>query len=365
MLFGLPFLLAGRFVLCSPLLPEGTQPEDKKSGKPMPIGFAIPFGGVFALVGAALAFGRAGKVLDKRAGTVTTWWGMLVPFSRKQYPLSKYDTVMLRREVRRSKNSSYTVYPVRIEGAGAKTVKIEEPRDERKAREAGEEVAKFLGVKLVDRTMGTEVVREAEQLDESIRERVVRTGERPEVQEPPPGRKTRESVVGDTLRLDIPGRGMQPACYFAVIPGLIVPVFIYFTFFSGILADEKMPTGAKIGFMLFVGICFILLPLVVGVTIFIGNFDRGTTVEVSPRELTVRRRFLVGTRVRTIGSDELEELVLIGLSTSRRSSLSSRMERGARRVAARSDRTTAEFGQGLADAELEWLRAIVWNVVSA
>jgi hypothetical protein len=303
--------------------------------------------------------------LDKRAGTVTTWWGMIVPFSRKTHALSKYDRVTLRREVRRSKNSTYTVYPVRIEGTGAKTIKIEEPRDERKAREAGEEIGKFLGIKVVDRTMGTEVVREAEELDESIRERVARTGERPEVHEPPPGRRTRESVIGDTLRLDIPGRGIQPACYFAIIPGLIIPLFIYFTFLSGILADEKMPAGAKMGSMALVGLCFILLPFLVGVAIFIGNFDRGSTVEVSPRELRVQRRFLVGTRVRTISSDELEELVLIGLSSARRSPLSSRMERGLRRVVARSDRVTAEFGQGLSDAELEWLRSIVWNVVSA
>jgi hypothetical protein len=117
--------------------------------------------------------------------------------------------------------------------------------------------------------------------------------------------------------------------------------------------------------MAFIGIGFILLPFLVGVAIFIGNFDRGAAVEVSPRELRVRRRFLVGTRVRTIPSDELEELVLIGLSTSRRSSLASRMERGLRRVAARSDKATAEFGQGLSEVELEWLRSVVWNVVSA
>lgn len=356
MLFGLPFLLAGLFVMCSPLLPGDMQPKDGETDEPISVVFALLFGGVFTAVGAGLVLGRAGKVFDKRSGTVTTWWGMLVPFKKNEYPLDRYDSVTLSKEVRRSKNSTYTVYPVRVEGGGVKTLKIEEPREERKARTTGEEIAKFLGVKLADRTLGAEVVRQANELDESIRQRVERTGDRPEVPDPPADRKTAETVIGDTLSIEIPGRGFQPACVVGLVLTLVVPTFIYFGFVRGILETE-MPSGTKSIMVAVVSLLFVALPFILGLFIFLRGYDKGATVDVSPLQLQMRRRGLVGTRTTTIPTSELEELVLVGYA--------GQSNKNMRRIVARSDQGALEFGQGLPVAELEWLRAVIWNVVSA
>ena len=78
MLFGLPFLLTGLFVLSIPLnvLPlEGTPP---------PWYVAVPFGAVFFLVGFGLMFGRKVVTLDRRQKRLTTEQRAIVTLKRKE-----------------------------------------------------------------------------------------------------------------------------------------------------------------------------------------------------------------------------------------------------------------------------------------
>ena len=62
--FGLPFLLAGLFVMQIPL---GLIPVEGSPG-PLPSVFVVLFGSVFAAVGAGLVFGRSGIVMDRGRG---------------------------------------------------------------------------------------------------------------------------------------------------------------------------------------------------------------------------------------------------------------------------------------------------------
>ena len=362
MLFGLPFLLAGLFVMSIPFLPGSM-----RQGNPPQWFFAIPFGAIFATVGAALVFGRAGTIVDRRMGTVTTWWGLLVPFRRKERPLSDFDSVVVSREVRRSKNSTYTVYPVRMAGPGEGEVKIEEGRDLNKARAMGEEVAKFLGVKLVDRSMGTTVVREADELDESLRERKERKGEQVAVPDTPAERRAQQSVVGDTLAFDIPPRGFTPILLVPLAIGLVIPTVVYFAFLRHVLGDEKMPLPVKLLFTAFIGGFFIALPLLVTWGGALSSARRRARVEVSPTELRVTQSGLLPGRAKLILTAELEELEIVGESVAKgQASSTPKFLGGARHViVARSDRATLTFGAGLSREELEWMRAIIWNVVTA
>ena len=66
MLFGLPFFAAGVGIIIAAL--AGAM--DNESGEPAPLYFVIPFGLVFASVGAGLMFGRAGVDLDSRSRTI-------------------------------------------------------------------------------------------------------------------------------------------------------------------------------------------------------------------------------------------------------------------------------------------------------
>jgi len=367
MLFGLPFLLAGLFVMASTLLPGKYQPKDSDTGKPMPIYFAIPFGGVFALVGAGLMFGRAGKRIDRRAGTATTWWGLLVPFRTKTYPLSDFEKVTITREVRRSKNSSYTVYPVRTAGASVKSVTIEEPRSEDKARALGEEVAKFLGLPLHDSSTGAVIIRAAEELDESLRDRARRTGERVEVGDPPADRRSTQSVLGDTLTFDIPPPGFRAVLLIPIAVGIGIAVFVSVLFLVPILSEEKMPLFVKLIFCGFLGVFFIALPLVAIAGGALSAARTATQVAVSPHELRVTTKGLMFTRTAAIPSSELEELEVAAASRASKGGPRAAFSAmgGGNVLIARSDNATLSFGAGLSLEELRWMRAVIWNVVTA
>lgn len=202
MLFGLPFFAAGLGIIGAALSGAMTT----EGGSAAPLFFVIPFGLIFASVGAGIMFGRAGLTIDLNTKTITTWWGLLVPFSSTTHPLDKAEIVTICREVRRSKNSTYTVYPVRIRGF-EKPVNIEEPRNYTAARRKAEEIAKFMNLGVEDSTSGKAVVREAGTLDESLREQAQRTGESVDMPETPPDVKTKISVAGGEATFEIRRRG--------------------------------------------------------------------------------------------------------------------------------------------------------------
>ncbi|NQT54245.1 hypothetical protein HQ576_19465 [bacterium] len=360
MLFGMPFLLAGLAVMTGPLWGI----KDSKTKKPIPWAFAVPFGAVFAAVGASIAFGRAGKEIDRRAATVTTWWGLLVPFKSTTRPLADFEAVQVTKEVRRSKNSTYTVYPVKLKAAKGKDVSLEESRDAMKARKAGEEAAKFLSFKLVDRSLGETIVREAEELDESLRDRATRTGERAGVPDPPAGGRCTHSVVGDTLVFEIPPTGFKAGHIVAMLVGALIPIIVVAFFAFPMLRDDKMPSGAKLIFMLFLGAFFIGLPLVFSFGAAISSAKARTTVEVSPGLLKVTRSGLLGSKMTAIPTDELEELRLMRGGAAGAGSVQAALAGKAQVILPRSDNATVTFGTGLSNAELEWMQAIIQNVVT-
>src|SRR5512137_2953520 len=80
LIFGLPFLLAGLFVMQIPL---GIIPMECSPGL-LPSVFVVLFGSVFAVVGAGLVFGRSGIILDRGRGRITQWYGLLVPMKRTE-----------------------------------------------------------------------------------------------------------------------------------------------------------------------------------------------------------------------------------------------------------------------------------------
>jgi hypothetical protein len=67
---------------------------------------------------------------------------LLVPFKSTAYDLDSFDYITITREVRRSKNSTYTVFPVRLVDCTMKLkpINLGEPRDYEEARRMGETV---------------------------------------------------------------------------------------------------------------------------------------------------------------------------------------------------------------------------------
>lgn len=174
-LFGLPFLGAGLAVVIASLTAS--------EGPPWFLG--VPLGLVFTLVGTGLVFGRSGMTIDRSRRTVDRWWGLVgVPFKREQTRLDDVDAVTVTREIRRGDKRSYTVYPVRLSGA-VTSINIDEPQDPAKARAAAEKLAEFLQMPIRDSSTGREQVRQPDDINLSLRERVRQKGLSVEVPDAP------------------------------------------------------------------------------------------------------------------------------------------------------------------------------------
>lgn len=203
LLFALPFLVFGVFAGV-----RGSMSEVKdEAGK-----WAIPvFSTVFCLTAFGIGTGRRGVALDRAAREVTTWWGFVRPWRTRARSLDEFEVIRLDREVRRSNNSSYTVFPVRLstpEHRKRGSVAFAAPRKYAPARELAETIAKFLDLPLEDASSGTPVRRDPETLDESVRERFERTGERVDVPPPPPDMRSTVEFTPGRAVIEIPAAGL-------------------------------------------------------------------------------------------------------------------------------------------------------------
>jgi hypothetical protein len=386
MLFGLPFFAIGLgCIVLGVMAALGKLTSEGGEGPPFFV--IIPFGLIFAAAGAGLMFGRAGIVIDKRSGTVTKWWGLLVPFKSTTFPVDKVKVVTITSEVRTSHSSkggsrSYTVYPVRLVGP-SKPLVVEEPRDSDKARRRAEEVAKFLDLGIEDSSSGKKIVREAGTLDESLRDRYRREGRPRERPAEPAGSRIVSGASGSEATFDIPPKG------FAVIEIIVMVVAAAFAFgpllfFGGVLFGESGPKdiGKAWPFLIFFGLFMLVwmgIPLAMILTT-IGKARARDRLTVSPRELRLDRKGFLRTKTTIIPADELEELEIgmpgaggsgsIGVSVGGghirmgNHPLAS-MFGSIRVVKARSDRVTLTFGAGLKPQELKWLRDVVLFIVTA
>lgn len=224
MLFGLPFMLAGLAVIGGALGVLGPKADG------FPTVFGVLFGLVFVVVGGTVAFWRGGISLD-RHGNVSSWWGILVPWQKVEAKISEFDAVRVSKEVRRSNNSTYTVYPVCLFSDAAKDIKFKEPTKYEEARQLSERLAKFTGLKLIDASTGSEVVREADKLDTPLRDQLRQEGP-VELPEAPSNLRSTIRSKGRDIMIELPPSSGALLAKLMLIPFLIIPVIMGAVFFS-------------------------------------------------------------------------------------------------------------------------------------
>ena len=162
-IFGLPFLLAGLFVMQIPL---GLIPMEGSPG-PLPSVFVVLFGAVFAAVGAGLVFGRSGIILDRGMGRIIQWWGLLVPMKRTVYILDAIRQVEMDFSRGDRDSAAYLAREALRRGDPEadhhRATGETSPRRGRWPRS----LSRFLRKPLVDQSTGERVTRDPEHLDES------------------------------------------------------------------------------------------------------------------------------------------------------------------------------------------------------
>ncbi len=390
-LFGLPFFVMGLFIMQIPFRLIPVQNSDN-----MPWFFFVLFGLVFAAVGGGLVFGRSGLILDRRVGMAVKWWGLLVPMKRKEIALDTLTSVSIHKEV--GDSDSPTTYPVALAGlAGPKPVQVTNPTDYGEARRHAEQLAKFLGLPVTDTSTGKKVVREAAELDESIRERARRTGEKTAgLPEPPFDMRTWVQETGDGVVLEIPGPRLGAKHYVSIGVAAVISVFaLSFLLFNLDPSDLTWPPSTQNAF--FAGMVLLLFvagPIISVLVHVRRDTRRSTRVTASPALLRVEERIKGKVKSAEIPGDQLEELTLPTLQDA--AAVMNEQQTGKPReetvdtgvirmsdgrpmpgilvsmlkmapspgIVARSDRATITFGAGLSEPELQYLRALILKTMT-
>lgn len=310
---GLPFLLMSLFMGYQILLSRGDL------GGKLPI---LGFISIFCAVGVGLVFGRRGADFHRGSESVVAWWGLLfLPFSRKTRRWDEFERVHLSTRIVRTKNGSYTVYPVRLEGKGDGML-LMEMRDYLSGRATAEKAAKFMNLGMLDDGGEVQVFREPGTMDESVRDRLRRTGERPAVASPPELSQIRLEVGDSDISFQFPEPEVSPVLVLigsVIALGLIGAIGYFVEPFFGVI------------------LALFLLPGVYRGLRDYGGVDRLT---VDRDTLRLVRSGPAGTMRREIPLDELEDLEV---ST----------RRG--RIVARSDKLTLTIGAKLGPDEAGWV----------
>ena len=353
MAFGLGFLAVGLLFLF-PCLALPLPPPGCATGN-----LAI-FGGVLVLLGAIFACVRVGVVIDRQQRTITTWWGLLVPFHKTEHPFSQAHFVTISREERLAPKRSYEVFPVRLEGASTDAVTIHEPLDHDKARRLAEDVAKFVHVGIRDRSSGKEVAREAGALDRSLRQRLRRAARsRPLPAQPPRARAIFNyggTQAPTTIEIPPVGRSVLLREFRRMI------FLACFGALFGELLNYSKEGGMEIGVMGLFGFLFlwvIFLPLLIRSAIL------RERLIVSPDDLVVTQRDIFGAKTTRLTSGEIEEVEVTKAKWGMLGGFAV-IGGGNLRVVIRSDRGSIELGAALSKPkEVKWLSEVLVHVLNS
>lgn len=356
-LFGLPFFIVGAGVIVMTFIPA-----DVRGGDEIPLFFGIPFGSIFALIGGGLLFGRIELAIDRSSGEVTKNWQLLSKTVKAQTrQLNEFDRISLCSEIRRSKNSSYTVYPIRLAGERADRFDISQERVENTARKEAEDLAKFLSWPIHDETSGSLRIREPDSLDETIKDKFEKGLESNEIPDPPATLKSRIDYDGSNLQVEIPPPGLKAGFIVGIIAiGMFELIFISVfavPFFSKSDLGEMGFVFMGIFALFFLGIPTLILLKLIG-NAFLAN----QSIAVNSASLTVSKGW-PRKKTMSIPRSEIEEF-FIGVKSRHSSGGKAPVRFGSfKEVIAVSDRAQLSFGNGLPKEELEYVHALAKGIL--
>jgi len=317
---------------------------------------------VLLCAGGFFACFRSGLEFDTRARRYRRWWSCLVPLWVKEGSLDAFQHVVLTREIRSSDKSTYTVFPVRLEGSrklNFSALRMCEP-----ARRQAEDLARTLHLTLLDKTSGRTLVRDPEHLDEPLRERVQREGRSTlDPGDPPPNMRTLVETEGGTLRLRIPARGFRGQLLLAFVPLVFFDVALFFMFVLPAVREHADGKGDSMDlvFLGAIGIFMVLMPIVVVLFTILSVSRTSQVVEANPSLLRVETKTPLFKRAVEIPTHTLEEL---HVSSGRVRAMNPFVGAGGP-IVARSDARSAMFGRHLPAEEKEWIRNVLEQVLSA
>ncbi|MFA5321516.1 MAG: hypothetical protein WC373_02490 [Smithella sp.] len=386
-IFGLPFLLAGLFIMQSPL---GIIPL-KRSAEAPPSIFIVLFGAVFATVGAVLVFGRSGIILDRATGRIIQWHGLLVPMKRKEHLLDAIEQVEM--NFSRGDSDSPATWPIKLSGKSiAKPLSVLQPTSFAKARQLAEELSRFLRKPLVDSSTGESIIRDPDHLNESFRDRMRRTGESIRFLPPEPANpRSRVEQTSEGLIIQIPVAPKNLIHYIPVFASLIFAGIVAL-FFLPKMHTYATPDFFRYIFSVFFGLFFIAVPLLLALQKMNRQKKGIERITITKTILRVEALKQGKSTTEEIPIDELEDLVAPTMQGTMNAIEVTGMKKvylgdtgtprmpdgrpiprfllsllkmvGSKGIIAHSDKTVIEFAGGLDEAEIAWLYTFIRKKIS-
>lgn len=309
----------------------------------------VAVGAFFLIVGLLLLFLRTPCVFDRRRRVIIDETRFLIPLHAKETPFDTFLEVEIRKEVRRSKNSTYTVYPVALKGTAARD--LETSQSYETSRQTAEMLAQFMELPLIDYSTGTAVRREHDELNEPLAERLRRTDEIIEVPEEPQDCPVQIESSGSRMQLHIPKGRDNMIMKLAI---LILPVFVFTgvvpIMFMDVLTEKGPPPIFIVGMAL-----FMIIPIGIVVIAMLRKMPAPQVVTITPEECRVGiKRPLFG-KTHVLPTDQIEELVIINNEELKNHPMASLVP--GRGIVIRTDKTTIEIGAGLDDDVKAYMQA--------
>ncbi len=164
------------------------------------------------LAGAILLLYRRTAVLDGEARSLTSGWGLLVPWRTVVRSVESMDLVELEVETQvyrgRGGVSVYEYYPVTLSGPKGPLRLDRLQGDRQEARRLARQVSRLLAVRYCDRTVDPPLKLLPSQLDESLGQRYLRTGEALDEPRKPDGCHAVYRETPESLAVHIPRAGL-------------------------------------------------------------------------------------------------------------------------------------------------------------
>lgn len=330
----------------------------------MPMGlcfFFAPMGGIISYCMLPALLGRRVMYIDRARGELTETLVLrflflpMLPIARRRTPLSEFDSVVL--------SADHAVFlargqepPVEVARAGKELI----------GREWAELIAKYAGKPLVDKTAEIPVTRAPDRLDETLRERALRTGEaradllalsQPVARYSTEGAETVVRIQRPPFPAAWPGWVLLTSVLLGALACAYRPSYPREPVYAPPAergpveyeAPSRWPWRIEwVAYYLLHSSAYLgaagLAVALLALACYEWGQPKGYEIRAGPEGLRVRVRGLVFTRNRFLPQGELEEL---------------RFEKDARfagRLAAVSDRRILRFGGGLPERELEYLR---------
>jgi len=280
-LFGTPFFFAGLFIL---LMSMQIIPVSNARELPWWSWILMSFMGIiFTGVGASLMFGRSWITINKTKHRIWKAWGLLRPMRGEQYDLGNYQKVILR--LVPGDSDSADSYNVLLKSENSNNeLDIYNSVNYGTSYEQATLLANFLDFRLEDNTTDHPVT--ISPGNDNSGQTIVFQEKAPDISAQPEFMKCEITESEEGLQIRVPGPDFRT--YHLI--GLIFPVVILLVVAFPMLSffnNTNTPMFVQFFFVGFIGLFFILLPLIETIRAFRRSRSFATTVIVNPQGISI------------------------------------------------------------------------------